>query len=438
MNPTLPTSEPELRVALIDDVREVPADQAWAAEMARHRVEKLAIGFARQGLTVDIYRARSPGEPVWEDLYAGVRIHRVTDRMPWPADDQSALSQSVMSFVERIKCLASSIYPCDAVHAWGPYAGLVGLRLTRLLRDAPFVLNMQGAGPVVTTAAEGPAQQRNLAAIESLLAHRADYLVAASEAEQDALLNEHGPQTAETLHMVPMGVDCQTFRPGQKRQARKELGLPQEGFIVLWGDLLQPGGTMNDATSMLKKLPEGSTHMLFIGAGMGSAQPAFSADRGRTVIDLGHPGTDCIRTLRTAYAAADVMVVPPTAQAGCGLSPREAMSCGTPVIAMGCCQNDELASVIIDGVTGYVLYRPDAAPVVQLLRELQEQPQIRSAMGIAALLRARTFFTWDRAANRLLDLYTRTRQAPTSPVRCHPLTLVTGSPTHGVLTPIGV
>jgi D-inositol-3-phosphate glycosyltransferase len=81
-----------------------------------------------------------------------------------------------------------------------------------------------------------------------------------------------------------------------------------------------------------------------------------------------------------------------------GLVGLEAQSCGCPVIASNVAG---LASVVRDGVTGYLIDGDDPGPYAEALGRLLDDPQLGKALGRRGTLLAQRF-TWQRTADRLL------------------------------------
>ncbi|MFT3859533.1 MAG: glycosyltransferase [Aquabacterium sp.] len=400
MNPFASIAPQPLRVALIDAVRpHGMKGETFCPDTGPHAVEMLACALARRGHAVDIYRGRDAGEPIWEDLQAGVRIHRVATTAPWPHDeDQTGLTQAVQAFVAGMRHMARDVYPCDVVHAFGLHAGLVGLRLTRGM-SVPFILNLQPA----------LAGDEHIGALEELLVRRSDGLVASSERQRDALMALPAASRA-AVHLVPRGVDTQRFRPGRKARLRDMLGWPQEAFIVMWGGSPESDlSRLRDGLPVFRAASRIGAHVVALGAD--SPWPGEMAGLPQvSVVDLeAVEGSARQAHLSACYAASDVLVLPSwhrEVEAICG---REAMACGTPVMVLSQHGSDEATRAVEDGVTGYVLHRPTPEAILQRLRILSEQPRRREAMGMAAVLRARTFHTWHKVAERLASVYAHAR-----------------------------
>jgi D-inositol-3-phosphate glycosyltransferase len=84
-----------------------------------------------------------------------------------------------------------------------------------------------------------------------------------------------------------------------------------------------------------------------------------------------------------------------------GLAALEALACGTPVVAA---RVGGLATIIIDGETGYLLNELTPEALARCLRLLLEDGALRERMGEAAVLSARDY-TWPVVARRVLGVY---------------------------------
>ncbi|HLL10829.1 MAG TPA: glycosyltransferase, partial [Rubrivivax sp.] len=109
--------------------------------------------------------------------------------------------------------------------------------------------------------------------------------------------------------------------------------------------------------------------------------------------------------LRDWYVASDVFVTTPWYEPF-GITPLEAMACGTPVIgsAVGGIQH-----TVADGVSGYHVPPRDPAALAEKLRTLHAAPSLAAAMGRAGVQRVSTLFTWQQVAQRLAAVYEAVR-----------------------------
>ena len=140
-----------------------------------------------------------------------------------------------------------------------------------------------------------------------------------------------------------------------------------------------------------------------VGATRRAPDPALTPEIGRLraiaeecgVVDawtfVGRRGRDA---LRHYYSAADVFVTTPWYEPF-GITPVEAMACGTPVIGADV---GGIKSTVRDGETGYLVPPRDEARLAECLAEILNNRARREAMGATALRRVNRLFTWDQVA----------------------------------------
>jgi glycosyltransferase involved in cell wall biosynthesis len=102
------------------------------------------------------------------------------------------------------------------------------------------------------------------------------------------------------------------------------------------------------------------------------------------------------RDLAALYGAARLFVYAPRGEM-LGLACLEAMSCGTPVVAV---RDGGVAETVLDGVTGWLTER-DPAAFAARIEVLLEDDALRARMGAAAGEYVRAEWTWPAAIDRL-------------------------------------
>ena len=111
------------------------------------------------------------------------------------------------------------------------------------------------------------------------------------------------------------------------------------------------------------------------------------------------------------YQSADVFVLPSEADTF-GIAAVEASAAGIPVIVTDV---GGVASVVADGVTGFVIQPGDVATLVERLRLLTTDPVLRRRMGIAARQRAEARFDMRKITARTIEIILEAAQ--TAPAR---------------------
>jgi glycosyltransferase involved in cell wall biosynthesis len=105
--------------------------------------------------------------------------------------------------------------------------------------------------------------------------------------------------------------------------------------------------------------------------------------------------------LKLYYSAADALVTTPWYEPF-GITPLEAMACGTPVIgsAVGGLQYS-----IEDGESGLLVPPHQPRQLGHRLAHFYANPRLAKRMSRSALRRVRALFTWERVARKLEAVY---------------------------------
>jgi glycosyltransferase involved in cell wall biosynthesis len=202
-------------------------------------------------------------------------------------------------------------------------------------------------------------------------------------------------------HIIPYGVDLKVFKPGDRALARQTLGLPQDGFVVLFV-------AYNARASRFKDYQT-------IAAAVQSAATCLT-DQQVTFVYLGGTGTDVrqghvstkfvpyqtdLSAVVRYYQAADVYLHAAHADTFPNVV-LEALACGTPVIATAV---GGISEQVDDGETGYLVPEGDSAAMSDHIVQLCLDPKLRLRMSAAALDVARRRFDLEDMVTAYLDLY---------------------------------
>lgn len=151
------------------------------------------------------------------------------------------------------------------------------------------------------------------------------------------------------IRLIPNSVAVDAFRPIDRAEARRRLGLPADAFIAATGALY------------LSETRKGARVMAAAMARLGSADRLHWAVFGADPYPLpanasyfGQLANDAQMNL--IYAAADVFVMP-SLQESFGKTTAEALAAGTPVIAFADTPAEEIIS---DGESGWLVQHGDA------------------------------------------------------------------------------
>lgn len=374
-------------------------------------VHEVARRLAAAGHEVDVFTRRCGTEPPTVLTADGVRVVHVDAGPPCHVPKEEMLP-FMDEFAAGIVRFAREAGGYDVSHANFFMSGLASQQLRRAM-GTPFVITFHALGRVRRLHQGGadrfpPERER----IEERLAAEADRVIA--ECPEDAEdLRRHYRAERGKLRLVPCGVDASAFHVVPRDIARRAIGMPGDEFIVLQLGRLVPRKGVDDAIRAVARLYDvhGVPARLLVVGGDAerpdeSAAPELARLR-RIAREEGVPhrvtfvGRRDREALRLYYSAADVFVTLPWYEPF-GMTPLEAMACGTPVVgsAVG-----GIKYSVVDGETGFLV--PPRAPglAADRLLRLQRDPELRAAFGRAGLRRARLRFSWDRVVDSLTRVY---------------------------------
>jgi len=211
---------------------------------------------------------------------------------------------------------------------------------------------------------------------------------------------------------VPCGVNTEEMFPVDQRLARMRLKLPQEDFVLLQlGRMVQRKGVDNVIEALTKlKYTGARTRLIIVGGeeevcGLGynpeiARLKQLAKDLGvqHAVTFAGRKGRE---ELKYFYAAADIFITTPWYEPF-GITPLEAMACGTPVIGADV---GGIKYSVLDGKTGLLVPPKDPRALAEKINELLLRRPVLEEMGRNGIKRVQALFTWQRVAQLMSRLY---------------------------------
>jgi histidinol-phosphate phosphatase family protein len=375
----------------------------YVAQVARH--------LARRGHLVEVLTRRDgPDQPTVLDWLDGVRIVHVPAG-PAARCRKEDLLPFMAEFTEHALHRARRV-GYDLVHANFFMSALVAGELKRAL-GLPFVVTFHALGRVRRLHQGGAdAFPEERLVIEDRAVAVADRVIAECPQDRDDLVQLYRADPSR-VRTIPCGFDPEEFGPTDRRAARASLRLgPVERIILQLGRMVPRKGVDNVIRALARLRDDHglSARVLVVGGESREPDPVATPELGRLreiartedVLDrvtfAGSRGRD---ELRAYYAAADVFVTTPWYEPF-GITPVEAMACGTPVVgaAVG-----GIKTTVRDGVTGYLVPPKDPAALADRLAHLFRRPDLRREFGRQAARRARSLYTWRRVADAVENVY---------------------------------
>ncbi|GAB4024822.1 glycosyltransferase family 4 protein [Spirosoma koreense] len=376
-------------------------------------VAELASGLARLGYSVDVFtRCSSEAEPETIQWQPHVRVIHV------PAGPRQYLpKESLLPYMDEFaenmcQFIRRQATPYRIIHAHFFMSGLVARKLKQQLR-LPFVITFHALGLVrriCQGASDGFPDER--IALERQIIREADSVIALCPQDSSDLITLYGAEPARTT-LIPNGYNPTMFYPIEQDVARQQLGLdPHRPTILQLGRLVPRKGidTVIQALAVLHQKHTVDAQLLIVGGESRCPDPALTPEIGRLrqlADDLGvgpqvtFTGSREREELRYYYSAADTFVTTPWYEPF-GITPLEAMACGTPVIgsAVGGIKHTVLANK-----TGFLVPAKDPVALADRLAILLTYKTLRQRFSRAAIQHVRNGYTWEHVARQTADLY---------------------------------
>lgn len=382
-------------------------------------VDEVARNLADLGWEVDIFTRRpTPADTDMLEWAPGVRIVNVDfgPDAPLLKDD---MWPHMPEFRDRILgWMLAEDRPYDLLHGnfWmsGWVAAELGLRL-----GIPVVQIFHATG-ITKRRHQGDADTSpdERIDIERDVVRTVDRLIAQCPAEEVELVEEYGADSRRVV-VIPSAVNIERFRPVDRIAARRQVGIPDDDLVVAYIGRMLPRKDPRNIVRALAMLDDQygiDARLLMVGGETREPDARATPEIGRIVSlarELGIAdrvlltGKRQPNELRAFYSAADVAVTTPWYEPF-GLTPLEAMACGTPVVGSDV---GGISYTVANGETGLLVPPRDPAALAASLARLLSQPALRAEMGHAARNRVEQQFTWRRVAEGTAELYDDVRPA---------------------------
>jgi D-inositol-3-phosphate glycosyltransferase len=292
-------------------------------------------------------------------------------------------------------------HPADVVHANYWLSGIAGHSIKHEI-GVPLVSTFHTLARVKAEGGDPEPERRERA--EASIIGCADAICVSCDEEEDQFRRLYGDPPG-VMEIVAPGVEHAFFTPGDRRGARRALGMGN-GPVLLFVGRIQPLKGVDVAVRALAALgrPDASLYVVGGSSGLGGDAYVESVHALVAELDLERQvhfvAPQPHHILSTYYRAADAVWVPSRSESF-GLVALEAAACGTPVIANAV---GGLLSLVEHERTGYLVADRDPDVFARHTAHLLDHSGVAHDMGAAAAALGRRY-TWSFAAARLRRLY---------------------------------
>jgi glycosyltransferase involved in cell wall biosynthesis len=193
--------------------------------------------------------------------------------------------------------------------------------------------------------------------------------------------------------VVHLGVDTTRFKPGNREEAKKRLGIPKDALVIGFHGRLGFEKNLLTLSRAFLRVRAKEKRLLLVGEGVESLRKRLAAIRGAIL-----PGaTDDVPKLLHAM---DIYVMPSFTETT-SLAALEAMACELPVVSspVGFIQQ-----YIGDGTNGFFYYPTKSAyNLSRKIQALADDPELRERIGKAARRSVIENFTWAKTAEGISE-----------------------------------
>jgi D-inositol-3-phosphate glycosyltransferase len=375
-------------------------------------VAQLAIHLAAQGYLVDVFtRRENAGIAEVVNWAPGVRVIHVT---AGPAE--IIIKEDILQYMDDFKdnmvaFIINQQLHYALVHANFFMSAQVAMGVKKEL-DIPFVVTFHALGHVrrIHQAEKDKFPEERLT-IEEQAVKEADYIIAECPQDKDDLINYYSaPKNKITI--IPCGFSSTEFYPMDKAVARKIAGLPLKEHIILQLGRMVPRKGVDNVIRALGKLKGTNKPVRLVIVGgeceelIEDTCPEYArlmniAREYNIEASVTFAGRKNRDQLKFYYNAADVFITTPWYEPF-GITPLEAMACGTPVIGSNV---GGIKYSVAEGETGLLVPAEDPEALAQKIAQLVNDEEELKRMSRNSIKRVNTYFTWARVAQQVEALY---------------------------------
>jgi glycosyltransferase involved in cell wall biosynthesis len=376
-------------------------------------VAEICKSLAKLGYSIDIFTRKDNEElPQVVSWLPNIRVIHV-DAGPAKEVAKELLLGYMDDFTRSmVRYIRNSKVQYDLVHANFFMSGLVASRIKESL-GIPYVITFHALGKIrMIHQKEKDAFPAARLDIEQMIVGDADHIIAECPQDRQDLI-EHYNADPQRISIIPCGFSSQEFYPAPKSTARRRLGLKKDDLILLQlGRMVPRKGIDNVIRAMryLKDIPK--IRLLVVGGS--SDKPDFDndpelrrlkeiAEKEGVETSVEFVGRRNRQQLRHYYQAADFFISTPWYEPF-GITPLEAMACGTPVIGSNV---GGIKYTVAHEQTGFLVPPHNPKALAEALRQGISCPKKYKDLCENALSRVNENFTWDFVAKKAHQLYTK-------------------------------
>jgi D-inositol-3-phosphate glycosyltransferase len=400
------------RIACLTEYTSLLDHQGNRNETGQHAyVSEMITQLAENGWQVDVFTCMiDPAQPKITQVNAKVRVIQIRANAAQPRVKEpdhkfiDIYCTEIEDFVSKEKV----IY--NLIHANYYTVGLVAIELKRKLK-VPIVFTFHELGQVRMKNLQVEVISEARIKIEQQIIKKADAIVVECPQDKADLIQYYKASSKKTF-IIPYGFNPNRFFPIDRAEARIILNLNVGDKILLQMGCIAPHRGIDNVIKSMALLDAGKQNirLIVLDALNDSEDPINTDELKRLKLlaeDLGLASQVSfderpdVAKLQYYYAAADLFVNTPLFD-GLGITPLEAMACGTPVIGS---EVGAIKFAVVDGKTGFII--PPKAPelLADRIKLVIKNKALLEQMSRDSVRHVYSTFTWKKVAEQMIDIY---------------------------------
>lgn len=374
-------------------------------------VAELSIHLAQLGYEIDIYTRKENKEaPLVVHWHPNIKVIHISAGPETPIPKEQLLGYMEAFTSQMIRYITTHHLHYDLIHAHFFMSGLVASRLKKRL-DIPYVITFHALGRVrMLHQKEKDAFPVERLDIEQFLMQDADGVIAECPQDRQDMI-EHYEANPAKITIIPCGFNPAEFYPLDKTVARKRLQLKPTDLILLQLGRMVPRKGIDNVIRAMAQLTD-IPHIKLLVVGGASEVPDFKKEpelrRLAHIAKVEKVSTNVIFTgrrvrseLKYYYSAADFFISTPWYEPF-GITPLEAMACGTPVVGSNV---GGIKYSVKSNHTGFLVPPHDPIALAQAVRKGITDRRLYDQLCQNAIDRVNGLFTWEKVASKAHKLY---------------------------------
>lgn len=375
----------------------------YVAELSKELVHK--------GYAVDIF-TRKDNEQISEivNWLPGIRVINIKAG-PEKFVEKEKLLPFMNEFTANMLCfIKNEDIRYEIIHANFFMSALVAANIRKQIH-IPYVVTFHALGLVRLAHQKEmdkfPVERFD---IERMIVANADRIIAECPQDKEDLIDYYYADP-DKITIVPCGFNPREFHVMDKMNARKKLQLDANDIILLQLGRMVPRKGVDNVIRALGKIKDTKNiRLLIVGGESDLPDERLTPEIGRlkkvareeNVYErVTFTGRKRREILKYFYAASDIFITTPWYEPF-GITPLEAMACGTPVIGANV---GGIKYSIENGKTGFLVPPRDPSALAEKISRLAGDPALLSAMQRNAVEHVNKHFTWGKVAVSVSHLY---------------------------------